>query len=102
MQQAAFSELTIKLPVNVAETIKAGEIIALLADKALSRAEYYRTRCSEMEQKYGTGHAEFRKKVEEAGKEIFSEWDDLLIWEGYHLACKEWTDKYEELTNCTV
>lgn len=99
MQEATLSEFTIKLPGSIAETITAGEIKALLADKALTRAEYYQSRCLKMEQKYGTKYTDFKKKVEESGKEVFSEWDDLLVWEGYHLAWKEWMTRYEELRN---
>jgi len=32
----------------------------------------------------------FKKKVEQSKKEIFTAWDDLLLWEGYELAYKEW------------
>ncbi|QTA87892.1 hypothetical protein [Desulfonema magnum] len=102
MQEATLSEVTIKVPANVADMITTGEIIILLTDKALSRAEYYRSKCSEMEQRHGIGYTDFKKKVEEAEREVFSDWDDLLVWEGYHLGYKEWMNKYEELRNCTV
>ena len=43
---------------------------------------------------------DFKKKVEESKKEVFEEWDDLMEWEAYELAHKEWKEKYEELKNC--
>lgn len=33
----------------------------------------------------------------EIKNEIFTEWDDLVVWEGYELGCKEWKKKHEEL-----
>ena len=44
--------------------------------------------------------ASFKKKVEEAKQEVFTEWDDIVVWEGYDLAYKEWKRKYEELKGC--
>lgn len=63
MQEATLSEVTIKVPANVADMITTGEIIILLTDKALSRAEYYRSKCSEMEQRHGIGYTDFKKKL---------------------------------------
>ncbi len=40
------------------------------------------------------------KKVEENKDEVFEEWDDLMEWEAYELAHKEWKTKYEELKSC--
>jgi hypothetical protein len=31
----------------------------------------------------------FKKKVESAGAERASEWDDMLVWEGFDLAYQE-------------
>lgn len=58
----------------------------MLTDKVLNKAEYYGTRCKEFEGKYGMGFASFKKKVEESEEEVLSEWDDLLLWEGYEIA----------------
>ena len=69
----------------------------MLLDKALSKAEYYKSNCKEFEDKYNMDFASFKKKVEEAKQEVFTEWDDIVVWEGYELAYKEWKRKYEEL-----
>jgi hypothetical protein len=102
VQMATHSDITIRLPKVAADIVSAKEIIALLTDKALIKAEYYQSRCREMEQKYGTYLADFRKKVEESEEEIFSEWDDLIVWEGYHTGRKEWVRRHEELKNCII
>ncbi len=99
---SAYRDITIKLPKYAAEMISAREIIALLTDKSLNKAEYYRSKCQELEQKYGRDFVDFKKKVEESGEEIFSEWDDLMVWEGYHLGYKEWVKKYKELKACII
>jgi hypothetical protein len=100
MQKAAFKEMKLKLPSDVIETISSKEMIGLLLDKALSKAEYYQSKCKEFEQKYNMDFTSFKKKVEGAEKEVFTEWDDLLVWEGYELGYKEWKRKYEELISC--
>lgn len=100
MQKVTFKEIKLRLPTDIIESISSKEIINLLVDKALSKKEYYRTKCREMEQKYGTNFTSFKKKVEGAKDEVFIEWDDLIVWEGYELAYSEWKGKYEELRNC--
>ncbi len=100
MHSTELKEMILKLPGDIVKTITSKEIILMLSDKALSKSEYYGTRCKEFEGKYGMDFASFKKKVEESEEEILSEWDDLLLWEGYELAHKEWQDKHEELKNC--
>jgi hypothetical protein len=68
-------------------------------DKAFNKSEYYLTCCKEMEQKYGKPFADFQGQVEESKEEVFDEWDDLIEWEAYELAYKDWQGKYEELKN---
>ena len=94
------SEVKIKLPSGLTDMISAEEIISLLTGKALSKSEYYLTKCLEMEQEYGMNIADFRKRVQESDQEVFSEWDDLIVWEGYQLAYEEWAEKYRNLKNC--
>lgn len=101
-QSAVLSDVTIRLPKTVADFVSAKEIIGLLADKALSKAEYYQSRCREMERKYGVNFSEFKKKVDGSEKEVFSEWDDLIVWEGYSAGHKEWAIKYRELKSCII
>lgn len=100
MGKAELKEIKIKLPGDVIEGISNKEIITMFLDKALSKAEYYHSRCKEMEEKYGMDFVSFKKKIEKTKKEDFSEWDDFILWEGYTLGYKEWNKKYEELKNC--
>lgn len=100
MQGTVFKEIKIKLPNNIVETISNKEIIAMLMDKVLSKAEYYRSKCSEFGEKYGMNFNSFKKQGEEAKEEVFSDWDNLILWEGYELGYKEWKKKYEELKVC--
>jgi len=100
MPKRAFKEIRIKLPNDMVNARTGKEIIGLLLDKALSKREYYLSRCKEMEQKYGVGFESFKKRVEDSEEEVFGEWDDLLLWEGYELSYKEWKGKYEELKKC--
>ena len=37
------------------------------------------------------------KKELESKEENFEWWDDLILWEGYEKAYKEWKHKYEEI-----
>ncbi|MBI4684864.1 MAG: hypothetical protein HY755_06670 [Nitrospirae bacterium] len=93
-------EFTFKLPGDLVETISNKEIIGLLMDKALGRLEYYQSRCNEFKEKYRIDFISFKKKVEKAKEESFTEWDDLMVWEGYELGYQEWKKKYEELKGC--
>lgn len=100
MQEATLTEMKIKLPRDIAETTSSKEIVEMLLDKALSKAEYYLSRCNEYKARYGGDFASFKKKAEKAKKEVFADWDDLIVWEGYELGYKEWNKKYEELKSC--
>lgn len=102
MQQANLKEIKLKLPQNVVESLAKNEIVSLLLDKAFNKTEYYLTLSREMQQKYGMEFNDFKKKVEKNKEEIFEEWDDLMEWEAYELAYKEWKTKYEELKSCMV
>jgi|GEM_PF-492729 len=99
MQQANLKEIKLKLPQNVVESLAKNEIVSLLLDKAFNKTEYYLTQSREMQQKYGMDFSDFKKKVEKNKEEVFEEWDDLMEWEAYELAYKEWKTKYEELKN---
>jgi hypothetical protein len=72
----------------------------MLLEKVLSKTEYFGSRCRGFEEKYGIDFVSFKKRVEETKDEIFTEWDDLVVWEGYELGYKEWKEKYEELKRC--
>ena len=100
MEKTVTRKYKIELPVDVVESISNNEIINLLTDKALTKAEYYLSKSKNMEERYGISFNDFKKKVEESKKEDFKEWDDLILWEGYVLGYKEWNIKYEELRFC--
>lgn len=101
MQKAALKEIKLKLPDDLIEAVSKKEIIEMLLDKALSKAEYYRSRCKEFEERYGLDFTSFKKKVKQAEEEVFTDWDDMITWEGYNLGYKDWKKKYEELKACT-
>jgi hypothetical protein len=100
MSKTALKEIKIKLPVDVIGSVSSEEIIKMLVDKALNKMEYYRSKSQEMEEVYRTKFNNFKKKVEKSKRENFKEWDDLIVWEGYELAYKEWKKNYEELKHC--
>jgi hypothetical protein len=100
MQTRPLKEIKLKLPGDLVDTTTAKEIVTLLLDKALSKAEYYRSKCKEFEEKYQLSFEEFKRKVEKDKKESFSDWDELMVWEGNELARQEWRKKYEELKKC--
>jgi hypothetical protein len=100
MQKLTLKEIKIELPDDLVKTISSKEIITLLLDKALSKAEYYQSRCNEFKEKYGIDFISFKEKVEDGKEEIFTDWDDLIAWEGYELGYQEWKKKYEELKSC--
>ncbi|MGR3316993.1 MAG: hypothetical protein ACUZ8O_00715 [Candidatus Anammoxibacter sp.] len=100
MQKAVLKEIKIKLPGNVVDSTSNKEIINLLTDKALNKSEYYQSKCKGMEEKYGKTFDDFKGMVENSEKENFTEWDDLIVWEGYELGFKEWKNKYEGLKYC--
>lgn len=100
MKKTKKKGISIKLPSGLANTVSANDIVGMVMDKALTTAEYYRSRCKEFEQKYGMRFRDFKKKVESASTEHASEWDDLVMWEGFELACLEWTRKGKELRAC--
>lgn len=79
-------EVMIKLPGIMAESISRNDIIASFVYKALSKSEYYLSRCKMMEEKYRLKFSELQKKVEEDSEENFEAWDDLMLWKGYELA----------------
>jgi len=100
MKNTSLKEVTIKLPKGLANDISATEIVKMVMDKSVTMAEYYRSRCKEFEQKYGSTFDAFKKKVESAKTEHSSEWDDLLAWEGFALAYAEWNNKSKDLRKC--
>jgi len=96
----ALKEVILSLPDDIVGSTTSRDIIFLLMDQALSKAEYYRSKTRIYEDKYGVSFTDFKVSVEKSSRESFSAWDDLLVWEGYDLASREWSGKYEELKAC--
>ncbi len=99
MEEIQMNEVTLRIPPSIAVDIGSNDIIELLLDKALGKRDFYKTKIKMLEAKYGTNFASFKKKTEK-GEERFQEWDDLLLWEGFVIAYKEWNKKYKDLKRC--
>lgn len=99
MAGLAARKVSVSLPRSVAETTSGSEIITLLLDRAMSKAEYFRSKSCLFQATYEVPLDEFKIRSEGA-PESFSAWDDLLVWEGYELAYREWQGRYEELLKC--
>jgi len=99
MEKIKTSEVIVRMPPSVAADIGNNEIIDLLIGKALGKKDLYNSKVKMFESKYGTNYASFKKKSEQ-GDENFQEWDDLLLWEGFLLAYREWNKKYRDLKRC--
>ena len=102
MKDVSYKKIILKVPKEFADEISDKEIFDMVNDKALTKTEYYRSRCKEFEQKYGIDIDTFKKKLESDKHEKINEWDDLLIWEGFARAYVEWEIKYRELQKCGV
>ena len=92
-------KVSIQIPSSIAKDFS-DEALYLYQDKILTKVEYYKSRLSQMESKYHMTFQEFKKKVETSDKEIFSEWDDLMLWEGYYLGFQEWSKKNDDIQKC--
>ncbi|MDA3897931.1 MAG: hypothetical protein PF482_17500 [Desulfobacteraceae bacterium] len=100
MEKIKNSEITLRIPPSIAVDIGSNEIIKLLLDKALGKRDFYRSKIKMFESKYGSNYVSFKKKTEIVD-ESFQKWDDLLLWEGFLLAYREWNRKYKDLKLCT-
>lgn len=76
------------------------ELLSLLLSHAATKYEYFASRARTFAAKYGCDYAAFKKHVEEAQEESFAEWDDLIAWEAFDAASREWKTRYEELQAC--
>ena len=99
MEKIQTSEVIVRIPPSVAADIGNNEIIDLLIDKALGKKDLFKSKVKMFESKYGTNYASFKKRSE-LGDENFQEWDDLVLWEGFLLAYREWNKKYRDLKRC--
>ncbi len=99
MEKIQTSKVIVRIPPSVAADIGNSEIIDLLLGKEKEKKDLYKSKIKTFESKYGTNYASFKKKSEQ-GDENFQEWDDLLLWEGFSLAYREWNRKYRDLKRC--
>ena len=99
MENHQTSEVILKIPPSIAADMGSNEIIDLLIDKALGKKDLYKSKIEMFESKYGINYTSFKKKTEK-GSENFEEWDNLLLWEGFLIAYREWNRKYKDLKLC--
>jgi len=86
MPEIALKRISLRIPRDVSDIFSSREILALLRDKALSKAESYRSKCQTMAHQYHTDIQAFRAQLDADREEHFTAWDDLLLWEGYEQA----------------
>ncbi len=97
MDDRVLDKVKIKVPDDLAGKISEIEVMNTLLNKAMNKMEYYRIRCIEMEEKYGVDFNQFKEKFINEHEEIFADGDDLVRWQGYFHAFKEWKNTYEDL-----
>jgi len=88
--------------INAPDWLEENELLALLLSHATTKYEYFASRARTFATKYGCDYATFKKSVEEANGESFTEWDDLIAWEAFDAASQEWKARYEELRACLI
>ena len=100
MEPVRLRDIKIQLPGHVIDMATNIETMMMLANKSLNKIEYFKAKNAEMEEKYNMDFEAFNEKVHNAETEVFNEWDDLIMWEGYYYSYREWKTKYEELKQC--
>jgi len=88
--------------INAPDWLEENELLALLLSHATTKYEYFASRARTFATKYGCEYAAFKKSVEEANDESFTQWDDLIAWEAFDAASQEWKTRYEELRACLI
>jgi hypothetical protein len=86
-----------KRTINAPDWVEENELLTLLLSHATTKYEYFASRARAFAAKYGCDFMTFKKRVEEANDESFTEWDDLIAWESFDAASREWKTRYEEL-----
>ncbi len=89
-----------KRTISAPDWLEENELLSLLLSHAATKYEYFASRTRTFAVKYGSDYAAFKKRVEEAKDESFAEWDDLIAWEAFDAASREWKTRYEELQAC--
>lgn len=70
------------------------EIFRLLASQAFVKMRGYKTKTEFFQKKHGMPFGQFKKKIEDAKEEIFEEWDDFILWEGFQELYEKWLKRY--------
>jgi hypothetical protein len=89
-----------KRTINAPDWLEENELLSLLLAHAATKYEYFASRARAFAVKYGSDFPAFKKRVEEADEESFTEWDDLIAWEAFEAASQEWQTRCEELQAC--
>ncbi len=89
-----------KKTLNAPDWLDENELLSLLLAHAATKYEYFASRARPFAVKYGCDYPAFKKRAEEAKDESFAEWDDLIAWEAFDAASREWKTRYEELQAC--
>lgn len=97
MQKVA---MEIHVPKWVKEEKGEIDIIQSILFEASAKMEYYRSKILIYEKKYKMSYEKFEEKIKKDKKENFEQWDDFIIWEGFHQVYCEWKERYEDLKEC--
>ena len=89
-----------KRTISAPDWLEEKELLSLLLSHAATKHEYFASRARAFTAKYGSEYAAFKKHIEGARDESFSGWDDLIAWEAFDAASREWKTRYEELRAC--
>lgn len=89
-----------KKSIAAPDWLEENELLSLLLSHAATKHEYFASRARVFAAKYGCDYATFKQRIEEAKDESFAEWDDLIGWEAFDAASREWKNRYEELQAC--
>ncbi len=97
---AAIARKNVKLqaPEDMLKHVPEAQVMNIMMYKALKKMEYFRTRCKEMEEKYGVDYLQFKDKLTDSEAELLlTEWEEMVLWEEYFNSFKEWENKYKAL-----
>ncbi len=94
--------MVVKRTIKVLQWLEESELLALLLSHATTKYEYFATRSRAFAAKYGCDYTAFKKRIEDSKEESFAEWDDLIAWEAFDAAARQWKSRYEELEACLI
>ena len=93
--------INIKIPVEVMKSMNKEDIYRDIIDKAITKIEFYKSKCIIFEKKYKCNLINFKNKIEKTKKEDYAKWDDLIEWEAYDQGKKEW-EQQRKAIECMV